>query len=212
MALHPHAGQPARAEDLTNIPRLVSAYYLNKPDMSRPEQRVAFGTSGHRGSSLDGAFTESHILAVTQALVEYRQQAGIRGPLFVGMDTHALSEVALASAVEVLAANGVEVRIQAGLGYTPTPVISHAILAYNGAGHAEQADGVVITPSHNPPRDGGFKYNPPHGGPAEGEITAWVEARANAILEAGLVDVKRVPFAQALTRRGMLVRSSARAG
>ncbi|MEW7864996.1 phosphoglucomutase (alpha-D-glucose-1,6-bisphosphate-dependent) [Aeromonas diversa] len=199
MALHPHAGQPARAEDLTNIPRLVSAYYLNKPDMSRPEQRVAFGTSGHRGSSLDGAFTESHILAVTQALVEYRQQAGIRGPLFVGMDTHALSEAALASAVEVLAANGVEVRIQAGLGYTPTPVISHAILAYNGAGHAEQADGVVITPSHNPPRDGGFKYNPPHGGPAEGEITAWVEARANAILEAGLVDVKRVPFAQALT-------------
>ncbi|KUE80347.1 phosphoglucomutase (alpha-D-glucose-1,6-bisphosphate-dependent) [Aeromonas schubertii] len=199
MALHSHAGQPARAEDLTNIPRLVSAYYLNKPDMSRPEQRVAFGTSGHRGSSFDGAFTESHILAVTQALVEYRQQAGIRGPLFVGMDTHALSEAALASAVEVLAANGVEVRIQAGLGYTPTPVISHAILAYNGAGHAEQADGVVITPSHNPPRDGGFKYNPPHGGPAEGEITAWVEARANAILEAGLVEVKRVPFAQALT-------------
>ncbi|MBZ6071263.1 phosphoglucomutase (alpha-D-glucose-1,6-bisphosphate-dependent) [Aeromonas schubertii] len=199
MALHSHAGQPARAEDLTNIPRLVSAYYLNKPDMSRPEQRVAFGTSGHRGSSFDGAFTESHILAVTQALVEYRQQAGIRGPLFVGMDTHALSEAALASAVEVLAANGVEVRIQAGLGYTPTPVISHAILAYNGAGHAEQADGVVITPSHNPPRDGGFKYNPPHGGPAEGEITAWVEARANAILEAGLVEVQRVPFAQALT-------------
>ncbi|QFI54204.1 phosphoglucomutase (alpha-D-glucose-1,6-bisphosphate-dependent) [Aeromonas simiae] len=199
MAQHPHAGQPARAEDLTNIPRLVSAYYLNKPDMSRPEQRVAFGTSGHRGSAFDSAFTESHILAVTQALVEYRQQAGIRGPLFVGMDTHALSEAALASAVEVLAANGIEVRIQAGLGYTPTPVISHAILAYNAAKPAEQADGVVITPSHNPPRDGGFKYNPPHGGPAEGEITSWVENRANAILEAGLRDVKRVPFAEALT-------------
>ncbi|MGL5464478.1 MAG: phosphoglucomutase, alpha-D-glucose phosphate-specific, partial [Aeromonas veronii] len=131
MAQHSHAGQPARLSDLTNIPRLVSAYYLNKPDMSRPEQRVAFGTSGHRGSALHNAFTESHILAVTQALVEYRQQAGITGPLFVGMDTHALSESAFASAVEVLAANGVETRIQAGLGFTPTPVISHAILRYN---------------------------------------------------------------------------------
>jgi phosphoglucomutase len=198
MAQHSHAGKPARLEDLTNIPRLVSAYYLNKPDMSRPEQRVAFGTSGHRGSSLDNAFTESHILAVTQALVEYRQAAGIRGPLFVGMDTHALSEAALASAVEVLAANGVQVRIQAGLGYTPTPVISHAILNYNASKPADKADGVVITPSHNPPRDGGFKYNPPHGGPAEGEITKWVEDRANAILEAGLKDVKRVPFAEAM--------------
>ncbi|CAB5696136.1 Phosphoglucomutase [Aeromonas hydrophila] len=198
MAQHSHAGQPARLSDLTNIPRLVSAYYLNKPDMSRPEQRVAFGTSGHRGSALHNAFTESHILAVTQALVEYRQQAGITGPLFVGMDTHALSESAFASAVEVLAANGVETRIQAGLGFTPTPVISHAILRHNAGKPAARADGVVITPSHNPPEDGGFKYNPPHGGPAEGEITKWVEDRANAILEAGLAGVKRMPFAEAL--------------
>ena len=158
MAQHPHAGKPARVEDLTNIPRLVAAYYLNKPDMSLPEQRVAFGTSGHRGSSLHNAFTESHIQAVSQALAEYRQSKGISGPLFIGMDTHALSEAALASAVQVLAANGVQVRIQQGLGYTPTPVVSHAILTYNRAGHADQADGVVITPSHNPPEDGGFKY------------------------------------------------------
>ena len=198
MAQHSHAGKPARISDLTNIPRLVSAYYLNKPDMSRPEQRVAFGTSGHRGSALHNAFTESHILAVTQALVEYRQQAGITGPLFVGMDTHALSESAFSSAVEVLAANGVETRIQAGLGFTPTPVISHAILRHNAGKPAALADGVVITPSHNPPEDGGFKYNPPHGGPAEGEITKWVEDRANAILEAGLAGVKRMPFAEAL--------------
>ncbi|MGL5948061.1 MAG: phosphoglucomutase (alpha-D-glucose-1,6-bisphosphate-dependent) [Aeromonas sp.] len=197
MAQHPHAGQPARLSDLTNIPRLVSAYYLTKPDVTCPEQRVAFGTSGHRGSSLDGAFNEAHILAVTQALVEYRQQAGITGPLFVGMDTHALSESAFASAVEVLVANGVETRVQVGLGFTPTPVISHAILRYNANKPAAKADGVVITPSHNPPQDGGFKYNPPHGGPAEGEITSWVEARANAILADGLNAVKRLPFAAA---------------
>jgi phosphoglucomutase len=198
MAQHPHAGKPARVEDLTNIPRLVAAYYLNKPDMSLPEQRVAFGTSGHRGSSLHNAFTESHIQAVSQALAEYRQSKGISGPLFIGMDTHALSEAALASAVQVLAANGVQVRIQQGLGYTPTPVVSHAILAYNRAGHADQADGVVITPSHNPPEDGGFKYNPPHGGPAEGDITKWVEDRANQILENGSVDVKVMPYAAAI--------------
>lgn len=198
MAQHPHAGKPARVEDLTNIPRLVAAYYLNKPDMSLPEQRVAFGTSGHRGSSLHNAFTESHIQAVSQALAEYRQSKGISGPLFIGMDTHALSEAALASAVQVLAANGVQVRIQQGLGYTPTPVVSHAILAYNRAGHADQADGVVITPSHNPPEDGGFKYNPPHGGPAEGDITKWVEDRANQILENGSVDVKVMPYAEAI--------------
>ncbi|WP_024872794.1 phosphoglucomutase (alpha-D-glucose-1,6-bisphosphate-dependent) [Tolumonas lignilytica] len=198
MAQHPHAGKPARVEDLTNIPRLVAAYYLNKPDMSLPEQRVAFGTSGHRGSSLHSAFTESHIQAVSQALAEYRQSKNITGPLFIGMDTHALSEAALASAVQVLAANGVKVRIQQGLGYTPTPVVSHAILTYNRAGHADQADGVVITPSHNPPEDGGFKYNPPHGGPAEGEITKWVEDRANQILENGSVDVKVMPYAAAI--------------
>ena len=198
MAQHPHAGKPARVEDLTNIPRLVAAYYLNKPDMSLPEQRVAFGTSGHRGSSLHNAFTESHIQAVSQALAEYRQSKGIAGPLFIGMDTHALSEAALASAVQVLAANGVQVRIQQGLGYTPTPVVSHAILAYNRAGHTDQADGVVITPSHNPPEDGGFKYNPPHGGPAEGDITKWVEDRANQILENGSVDVKVMPYAAAI--------------
>ncbi len=198
MAQHPHAGKPARVEDLTNIPRLVAAYYLNKPDMSLPDQRVAFGTSGHRGSSLNSAFTESHIQAVSQALAEYRQNKGITGPLFIGMDTHALSEAALASAVQVLAANGVKVRIQQGLGYTPTPVVSHAILTYNRAGHADQADGVVITPSHNPPQDGGFKYNPPHGGPAEGDITKWVEDRANQILENGSVDVKVMPYAAAI--------------
>ena len=198
MAQHPHAGKPARVEDLTNIPRLVAAYYLNKPDMSLPEQRVAFGTSGHRGSSLHNAFTESHIQAVSQALAEYRQSKGISGPLFIGMDTHALSEAALASAVQVLAANGVQVRIQQGLGYTPTPVVSHAILTYNRAGHADQADGVVITPSHNPPEDGGFKYNPPHGGPAEGDITKWVEDRANQILENGSVDVKVMSYAAAI--------------
>ena len=198
MAQHPHAGKPARVEDLTNIPRLVAAYYLNKPDMSLPEQRVAFGTSGHRGSSLSCAFTESHIKAVSQALAEYRQSKGITGPLFIGMDTHALSEAALASAVQVLAANGVKVRVQQGLGYTPTPVVSHAILTYNRAGHADQADGVVITPSHNPPEDGGFKYNPPHGGPAEGDITKWVENRANEILEQGSVAVKCMPYAAAM--------------
>lgn len=198
MAQHPHAGKPARVEDLTNIPRLVAAYYLNKPDMTLPEQRVAFGTSGHRGSSLSSAFTESHIQAVSQALAEYRQSKGITGPLFIGMDTHALSEAALASAVQVLAANGVKVRIQQGLGYTPTPVVSHAILTYNRAGHADQADGVVITPSHNPPEDGGFKYNPPHGGPAEGDITKWVEDRANQILENGSAEVKVMPFAAAM--------------
>ncbi len=198
MAQHPHAGKPARVEDLTNIPRLVAAYYLNKPDMSLPEQRVAFGTSGHRGSSLSSAFTESHIKAVSQALAEYRQSKGITGPLFIGMDTHALSEAALASAVQVLAANGVKVRVQQGLGYTPTPVVSHAILTYNRAGHADQADGVMITPSHNPPEDGGFKYNPPHGGPAEGDITKWVENRANEILEQGSVAVKCMPYAAAM--------------
>lgn len=198
MAQHPHAGKPAREEDLTNIPRLVAAYYLNKPDMSLPEQRVVFGTSGHRGSALNSAFTESHIQAICQALAEYRQSNNITGPLFIGMDTHALSEAALASAIQVLAANGVKVRIQTGGGYTPTPVISHAILTYNQTLPASLADGIVITPSHNPPEDGGFKYNPPHGGPAEGSITQWVEDRANQILLNGMVDIKVMPYAAAI--------------
>lgn len=198
MAQHPHAGKPARVEDLTNIPRLVAAYYLNKPDMSLPEQRVAFGTSGHRGSALKSAFTESHIQAICQALAEYRQHNNITGPLFIGMDTHALSEAALASAVQVLAANGVKVSIQTGGGYTPTPVISHAILTYNRTQCVDLADGVVITPSHNPPEDGGFKYNPPHGGPAEASITQWVEDRANQILLNGSVDINVMPYAAAI--------------
>lgn len=198
MALHPHAGKPARLEDLTNIPRLMSAYYLNKPDMSIPEQRVAFGTSGHRGSSLNSAFTESHILAISQAIAEYRVKEGVIGPLFIGMDTHALSEAALATSVEVLAANGCQVRLEKDFGYTPTPVISHSILTYNKGRTSDLADGIVITPSHNPPQDGGFKYNPTNGGPADTGITKWVENRANEILENGLKDVKRVDFKQAL--------------
>ena len=198
MALHPHAGKPARLEDLTNIPRLMSAYYLNKPDMSIPEQRVAFGTSGHRGSSLNSAFTESHILAISQAIAEYRVKEGVTGPLFIGMDTHALSEAALATSVEVLAANGCQVRLEKDFGYTPTPVISHSILTYNKGRTNDLADGIVITPSHNPPQDGGFKYNPTNGGPADTGITKWVENRANEILENGLKDVKRVDFKQAL--------------
>lgn len=198
MALHPHAGKPARLEDLTNIPRLMSAYYLNKPDMSIPEQRVAFGTSGHRGSSLNSAFTESHILAISQAIAEYRVKEGVTGPLFIGMDTHALSEAALATSVEVLAANGCQVRLEKDFGYTPTPVISHSILTYNKGRTSDLADGIVITPSHNPPQDGGFKYNPTNGGPADTNITKWVENRANEILENDLKDVKRVDFKQAL--------------
>ena len=199
MALHPHAGKPARLEDLTNIPRLMASYYANKPDMSKPEQRVAFGTSGHRGSSLTSAFTESHILAISQAIVEYRNKEGVTGPIFVGMDTHALSEAALITAVEVLAANGCQLRLEKDFGYTPTPVVSHSILTYNEGRTSDLADGIVITPSHNPPTDGGFKYNPTNGGPADTTITKWVENRANEILENGLKDVKRVDFQKALT-------------
>lgn len=199
MALHPHAGKPARLEDLTNIPRLMASYYANKPDMSKPEQRVAFGTSGHRGSSLTSAFTESHILAISQAIVEYRNKEGVTGPIFVGMDTHALSEAALITAVEVLAANGCQVRLEKDFGYTPTPVVSHSILTYNEGRTSDLADGIVITPSHNPPTDGGFKYNPTNGGPADTTITKWVENRANEILENGIKDVKRVDFQKALT-------------
>ncbi len=199
MAIHPFAGKPARLEDLENIPRLISQYYLNKPDMSKVEQRVAFGTSGHRGSSKTSAFTESHILAVSQAIVDYRNSQGITGPLFIGKDTHALSEPAFATAIEVLIANGVKTAVDQDFSYTPTPVVSHAILSYNSAKHGDEADGIVITPSHNPPADGGFKYNPPTGGPAGSDITKWVENRANEYLENDLKGVKRVAYEQALT-------------
>ncbi len=180
------AGKPAPPELLANIPRLVAAYYTVAPDPENPAQRVAFGTSGHRGTSLAGSFNEAHILAVAQALCEYRRAAGITGPLFVGTDTHALSEPALMSAVEVFAGNNVTTVLQTGLGYTPTPVVSHAILTYNRGRTDAFADGVVITPSHNPPEDGGFKYNPPSGGPADTDVTKKIEARANELLQGGL--------------------------
>ncbi len=197
MPLHELAGKPAPPSILINVPRLVSAYYTLKPDVAEAEQRVAFGTSGHRGGSLEASFNEDHILAITQAICEDRKTRSISGPLFLGMDTHALSEPALATAVEVLAANGVEVRLQQGLGYTPTPVLSHAILTHNRRRRTGLADGVVITPSHNPPSDGGFKYNPPEGGPADTETTERIENRANAILQDGLRDVLRMPYGAA---------------
>jgi len=191
---------------LANIPRLIAAYYTYKPDVSEPGQRVAFGTSGHRGSSLKNSFNEAHILAVSQAICEYRKAQKIRGPLFLGMDTHALSEPAFMSAVEVFAANKVQVRIQEGYAYTPTPVVSHAILTHNQKirGIMGRADGVVITPSHNPPEDGGFKYNPPHGGPADTATTKVIEERANEILSGGLKGVKRILFEKAI-RTGYVV-------
>jgi phosphoglucomutase len=198
MSLHELAGKPAPRSFLVNVPRLVSAYFEVQPDPTEPAQRVGFGTSGHRGSSLRGSFNEDHILATSQALVEFRRERGITGPLFLGMDTHALSEPALMTALEVFAAHGVAVRIQTGWRYTPTPAISHAILTWNRGRKTDLADGVVVTPSHNPPEDGGFKYNPPDGGPAGTDITKSVEARANAILEAGLREVKRLPFEKAL--------------
>ena len=198
MPLHPLAGKPAPAELLINVPRLVAAYYTYEPDSDNPEHRVSFGTSGHRGSSLKHTFNEAHILAICQAIVEYRQGQGIDGPLFIGMDTHALSEPALATAVEVFAANAQEVRIQEGLGYTPTPVISHAILTYNAGRSSGLADGVIITPSHNPPGDGGFKYNPPSGGPADTETTTVIQDRANEIMAGGLKAVRRLPYERAL--------------
>jgi phosphoglucomutase len=182
---------------LANIPRLMTAYYTTRPDPSRREQRVAFGTSGHRGSALVGSFNEAHILAITQAICEYRRRQDIDGPLFLGIDTHALSESAFASALEVLAAHGVEVMIDDRDGYTPTPVISHAILTYNRGRTRGLADGIVVTPSHNPPEDGGFKYNPPHGGPADTHVTGWIQDRANALLAGGLAEVERVTFERA---------------
>jgi phosphoglucomutase len=198
MIVSPFAGKPATPAMLVNVPALVTAYYTGTPDPSVPEQRVAFGTSGHRGSALDKAFNEEHILAMTQAICLYREQQQINGPLFLGMDTHALSVPALASALEVLAANGVPLMIADRDEYTPTPAISHAILTYNRTRRTGLADGIVITPSHNPPHDGGFKYNPPHGGPAEPAVTRWIERHANELLDAGLRGVNRIPFERAL--------------
>ena len=208
MSLHPLAGKPAPLETLVNVPRLISAYYTGEPDPADPAQRVAFGTSGHRGSSLKGSFNESHILAISQAICEYRRAQGITGPLFIGMDSHALSEPALMSAIEVFAANEQEIMIDADRGYTPTPVISHAILTHNRGRTSGLADGVVITPSHNPPDDGGFKYNPPSGGPADTTVTKAIQTRANEILQSEILQngilqdtaraVKRMPLARAL--------------
>jgi phosphoglucomutase len=199
MPLHELAGRPAPRELIVNIPRLVSSYYTHRPDVSDSAQRVAFGTSGHRGSSFNNSFNEDHILAISQAICEYRISKNITGPLFMGMDTHALSEPAMASALEVIAANGATVMIQEGLGYTPTPVISHAILTYNRGKTSGLADGVVITPSHNPPNNGGFKYNPPHGGPADTETTKVIEDRANDIMHEGNKDVRRTTFEKAVS-------------
>jgi phosphoglucomutase len=198
MKRSPLAGKPAEPAMLVNVPKLITAYYTDVPDPSVPEQGVAFGTSGHRGSAFQKAFNEGHILAISQAICLYRGQQEIDGPLFLGMDTHALSVPALASALEVLAANGVEVMVAGKEEYTPTPVISHAILTYNQGRRTGLADGIVITPSHNPPHDGGFKYNPPNGGPAERAVTDWIEAKSNAFLESGLRGVKRISFEKAL--------------
>ncbi|MEV7359154.1 MULTISPECIES: phosphoglucomutase (alpha-D-glucose-1,6-bisphosphate-dependent) [unclassified Kitasatospora] len=195
---HARAGQLAQPDDLVDVARLVTAYYALNPDPQEVGQRVAFGTSGHRGSSLDAAFNEDHIAATTQAICEYRAQQGIAGPLFLGADTHALSEPAKVTAVEVLAANGVQVLLDAADGYTPTPAVSHAILAHNRRSPRALADGIVVTPSHNPPRDGGFKYNPPSGGPAGSQATGWIQDRANELIREGLRGVKRVPYARAL--------------
>ena len=199
MAVSKLAGKPAPRSLLENIPRLVTAYYTRKPDASDPAQRVAFGTSGHRGSAFKNSFNQDHILAITQAICEYRKARGFSGPLYAGIDTHALSEPALASALEVFAANGVTVMIQKGGDYTPTPVISHAILTYNRGKTSGLADGVVITPSHNPPADGGFKYNPPHGGPADTDTTRVIEDRANEILLGGIKQVGRIPYEKAIS-------------
>jgi len=198
MALSELAGKPAPHDLLTNIPRLIAAYYTEKPDPAEALHRVSFGTSGHRGSSLKRTFNEDHILAICQAIAEQRAAEGATGPLYLGMDTHALSEPAHRTAIEVFAGNGIDVRIQAGGGYTPTPVVSFAILTHNASRTEGRADGVVITPSHNPPEDGGFKYNPPSGGPADTSTTRRIQDRANVLLQGGLKEVKRLPYAQAL--------------
>jgi phosphoglucomutase len=198
MNVNAAAGKPADPSILVNVPKLVTAYYSFRPDPSDPKQSVVFGTSGHRGSAFDTAFNEWHILAITQAICDYRKLQKIEGPLFLGMDTHALSEPAFASALEVLAANGIEVMLAEGTAYTPTPAVSHAILRYNATRETGLADGIVITPSHNPPEDGGFKYDPPHAGPADSDVTSWIETRANAFLLTGLSGVKRISFSQAI--------------
>ncbi|TRW49971.1 alpha-D-glucose phosphate-specific phosphoglucomutase [Aliidiomarina halalkaliphila] len=201
MSQHPRAGQPAEPSDLVNIPALMSAYYVNEPNAGKANQQVSFGTSGHRGSALRLSFNEAHILAICQAIVAYRTEQGITGPLMLGKDTHALSEAAFITALEVFIGNEIEVHIQSDLGYTPTPVISHAIIRYNLGRTEGLADGVVITPSHNPPQDGGLKYNPPHGGPADGDVTKTIEKYANAILASELIGVNVVTFAQAKKSR-----------
>jgi phosphoglucomutase len=199
MSVHPRAGQPAQPADLVDVSRLITAYYAEHPDPESPAQQVAFGTSGHRGSSLTGAFNEDHIVAISQAICEYRQAQGTDGPLFLARDTHALSEPATVSALEVFAANRVNVLIDSRDGYTPTPALSHAILTYNRGRTSGPADGVVVTPSHNPPPDGGFKYNPPNGGPADTDATRWIQDRANALIADGLKGVRRIPYARART-------------
>ncbi len=199
MNISPLAGKPADPATLVNIPRLITAYYSERPDTAIPSQRVAFGTSGHRGSAFDIAFNEYHIIAITQAICMYRKSQGIDGPLFLGIDTHALSEPAFASALEVLAGNRVEVMIDNDRGYTPTPTISHAILTHNRGRKVRLADGIVITPSHNPPPDGGFKYNPPHGGPADSKATKWIEEQANILMASDLLGIPQVPLTKALS-------------
>jgi len=203
MSIHPLAGKPAPQEILENIPRLVSAYYTNKPDANDKNQKISFGTSGHRGSSVNNAFNENHILAISQAICDYRKSQNITGPLYIGKDTHALSEPAFISAIEVFAANGVEVYFQEGMGYTPTPVVSHAILCFNKGKIHGLSDGVIITPSHNPPNDGGFKYNPPTGGPADSNTTKIIQDRANEILLKNLNDVKRNLFNNAIKQENI---------
>jgi phosphoglucomutase len=197
MTIHALAGKPAPKELLVDIDKLGKEYYTRKPNITNSAERVSFGTSGHRGSSLRGSFNEAHVLTITQAICEYRNSQGINGPLYIGKDTHALSEPAFATALEVLAANGVEAMIDASDGYTPTPAVSHAILTYNRERTSGRADGILITPSHNPPEDGGFKYNPPHGGPADTDATRWIEDRANHLLARDLKEVKRVPYERA---------------
>ena len=197
MTIHPLAGKPAPKELLVDIDELRKEYYARKPDIMDSAQRVSFGTSGHRGSSLRGTFNEAHVLAITQAICEYRSSQGITGPLYIGKDTHALSEPAFATALEVLAANGVEAMIDCDDGYTPTPAVSHAILIYNRGRTSGLADGIVITPSHNPPEDGGFKYNPPHGGPADTDVTRWIEDKANRLLSSDLKNVARIAYEKA---------------
>jgi phosphoglucomutase len=199
--IHPRAGQLPDVEDLVDVGRLLAAYDDERPDPADPAQRVAFGTSGHRGSSLSGTFTGAHVAAISEAVCRYRESAGVDGPLFLGRDTHALSEPAFRTIVEVLAGHGVDVIVDAEDGATPTPVISHAILAHNRGSSRGRADGIVVTPSHNPPEDGGFKYNPPHGGPADRDVTGWIEREANALLQDGLRGVRRVAFERAVVHR-----------